>query len=95
MTSLLTEILLLRRWKYYCREGGSSLGRILIFRRQLWGILADDWVKMLDIIHSTGDDKLRWTLEKKDFTVESLYNALQDRPVIKPFQKLWVFENSY
>jgi hypothetical protein len=59
------------------------------------GILADDWVKMFVImltVLSPGDDKLRLILGKKGFTIKSLYNALQNRPVIKPFQKLWVLK---
>jgi hypothetical protein len=74
----------------------SSLGWVLIFRRQFWGVFANDWVNLLEIIHSTvlspRDDKLRWIPGKKGFTVKSLYNALQSRPVIKPFQKLWVLK---
>jgi hypothetical protein len=74
----------------------SSLGRVLIFMRQLWGDLANEWLNLLAIIHSTvlslGDDKVRWTLSKKGFTVKYLYNALQSRPVIKPFKKLWVLK---
>jgi hypothetical protein len=43
----------------------------------------------LTIVHLTvlspWDDKVRWTLGKKGFTVKSLYNALQSRPVNKHF----------
>jgi hypothetical protein len=31
----------------------SSFGGCLIFRRRLWGDLAREWCKLLDIIHGT------------------------------------------
>jgi hypothetical protein len=74
----------------------SSLGRMLIFRGHFWGNLASEWLNLLAIVHSTvlspRDDKVRWTLGKKGFTIKSLYNALQSRPVIKPFKKFWIHE---
>jgi hypothetical protein len=74
----------------------SSLGRVLIFRRHLWGDLASEWLNLLAIVHSTvlspGDDKVRWTLGKKCFTIRSLYNTLESRLVIKPLKKLWVLK---
>jgi hypothetical protein len=54
----------------------TSFGGCLIFRRGLWGDLAGEWCKLLDVIHgvvlSLGDDKVTWTLGNKGFTVKSL-----------------------
>jgi hypothetical protein len=58
----------------------SSFGGCLIFRRRLWGDLAREWCKLLDIIHgrnlSPGDDRVVWSLSDKGFSVKSLYNKL-------------------
>jgi hypothetical protein len=58
----------------------SSFGICLIFRRILWGDLAREWCKLLDIIHGTilqsGDDRVSWSLSDKGFSVKSLYNKL-------------------
>jgi hypothetical protein len=71
----------------------SSFGACLIFRRRLWGDLAREWCKLLDIIHGTnlrsGDDRVSWSLSDKVFSVKSLYNKLQTRVPIKVFGKMW------
>jgi hypothetical protein len=72
-----------------------SFGGCLVFRRRLWGDLAVEWCKLLDIIHETklspGDDRVSWTLGE-GFLVKSLYNALQTRVPIKVFRKMWVLK---
>jgi hypothetical protein len=71
----------------------SSFGVYLIFRRRLWGDLAREWCKLLDIIHGTnlrsGDDRVSWYLSDKGFSVKSLCNKLQTRVPIKVFGKMW------
>jgi hypothetical protein len=71
----------------------SSFGVCLIFRRRLWGDLAREWCKLLDIIRGTslqnGDDRVSWSLSDKGFLVKSLYNKLQTRVPIKVFGKMW------
>jgi hypothetical protein len=76
----------------------NSFGDCLVFRRRLWGDLAVEWCKLLDIIHGTnlspGDDKVSWNLGDKGFSVKSLYNALQTRVPIKVFRKMRVLKVS-
>jgi hypothetical protein len=71
----------------------SSFGGCLFFRRRLWGDLAREWCKLLDIIHGTnlspGDDRVSWSLSDKGFSVKSLYNKLQTRIPVKVFSKMW------
>lgn len=71
----------------------QSNGDCLCFRRTLWGELGEMRHELQLIISSTilvpGNDKLKWNLSEKGFSVKSMYNSLQTRRPKKVYKVVW------
>jgi hypothetical protein len=64
-------------------------------KRQLWGILATDWLILLNIIHSTvlspGDDKLKWTLGETSFYCQIFIQCFAEYACVQTLQESFGF----
>jgi hypothetical protein len=60
-------------------------------KRQLWSILATDWLILLNIIHSTvlspGDDKLKWTLGETSFYCQIFIQCFAEYACVQTLQE--------